>query len=456
MYAITFHSTSQMVKDSHERTQGLIGTLLGSITSLANVLLSDLNNDGPKRDSAVGLFQLPLAIDRDSSTRSSPRRFIIETASAVKADGSRRYHLDIQLNTLATKVRFDQSGGTPRAIGVEYLQGERLYAADPHQSQSNGRPGYVAASKEVILSAGTFNTPQLLKLSGIGPRQELESFGIPVLKDLPGVGTNMQDRYEIALVAKADNGKFAISKDCNFLYDGATDDPCLDQWRSGHNNLARGPYATSGAALAATLHSSTQAPGDDSDTFIIGTPGVFNGFYPGYAYDSVVHGDRWSWLALKAHSHNNAGSVTLRSANPRDMPRIVFRSFDTGNTTDGGDAKDVQALYQGLLWARDAFNKLVPLDGGFTEVVPGPGLRDEAALKQYIKDEHWGHHACCTAAIRADNDPNAVLDSQFRVRGVQGLRVVDASAFNKIPGTFISMPLYIMSEKAADVILGRH
>jgi len=74
-------------------------------------------------------------------------------------------------------------------------------------------------------------------------------------------------------------------------------------------------------------------------------------------------------------------------------------------------------------------------------------------LKQFIKDEAWGHHASCTAPIGADDDPMAVLDSQFRVRGVDGLRVVDASIFPKIPGMYIALPIYMVSEKAADVII---
>ena len=434
------------------RRQGVISSLLTTVTSLGHVLLDDLNSDKADRDQTVDVFQIPLAIDEDTSTRSSPRNFVLEVAKAVNADGSRKYHLDISLHTLATKIRFDQTGSTPKATGVEYLKGEHLYAADPNYSNSTGTTGYVAASKDVIISAGTFNTPQLLKLSGVGPRQELESFGIDVVKDLPGVGSNMQDRYEVSIVEEADS-KFDVSKDCTFLYDGKPD-PCLEKWKTGITVDGRGPYTTSGAALAVLLKSSAAAAADPVDTFIIGTPGVFAGFFPGFAYNSVVYGNRWSWLVLKAHSHNNAGTVKLRSNSPHDVPQIDFRSFDTGNTTDGGDDKDVQALYEGLLWGREAFDKLVPIDGTkWAEVMPGRNISTEAQLKEYVKDEAWGHHACCTASIGADDDPNAVLDSNFRVRGIDGLRVVDASIFPKIPGTFISLPIYIISEKAADVII---
>ncbi|CZT24212.1 related to choline dehydrogenase [Ramularia collo-cygni] len=429
--------------------RGLITSILSTVTSFAAVLLDDLNSNSPFRDSTTNIYQIPQSMDSTNYTRSSPRNFVLEVARTTNPDGSRKYHLDIALHTLATKVRFDTSGNTPKAIGVEYLAGEHLYSADPNYSPSlSGTPGYVAASKEVIISAGTFNTPQLLKLSGIGPKEELESFGIEVVKDLPGVGSNMQDRYEVTLIGEAPT-KFKVEKDCTFGFDGKAD-PCLEKWKNGRTGVQKSPYTTSGAAVAIVQKSSAAARSDDPDIFILGTPGIFAGFYPGYSYDAVIDGDKWSWLTLKGHTHNNAGTVKLRSASPHERPQIDFRSFDTGN---GAADKDIQALYEGTMWAREAFDKLVPLDGKFTEWLPGRNVSSEEQVKQFIKDEAWGHHACCTASIGADNDPNAVLDSKFRVRGVQGLRVVDASSFAKIPGFFISLPIYIISEKAADVII---
>lgn len=319
-------------------------------------------------------------------------------------------------------------------------------------SSHNGTSGYVAASKEIIVSAGTFNTPQLLELSGIGPRAELEKFGIEVVKDLPGVGKNMQDRYEISIVGQTDSGeKLDISKDCTFGYE--SNDPCLEKWENGVSPLGRGPYTTGGVAVGVSMKSSLASESEDPDLFIIGAPGLFGGYYPGFAYDSVHPGNIWSWLALKAHTHNNAGTVTLRSANPRDVPQIDFNSLDTGNTDDNGDETDLQALYEGLRFGREAFDKVIPLQGDFVEIKPGRNVTGEDGLKEYARDDTWGHHACCSAAVGADDDENAVLDGKFRVRGVDSLRVVDASSFNKIPGTFIALPIYIISEKAADDIL---
>ena len=87
------------------------------------------------------------------------------------------------------------------------------------------------------------------------------------------------------------------------------------------------------------------------------------------------------------------------------------------------------------------------------ELIPGEAVQTEEEIKQYIRDVAWGHHCSCTCKIGADDDPMAVLDSNFRVRGTKNLRVVDASVFPHIPGYFIVLPIYMISEKAADVII---
>lgn len=151
--------------------------------------------NAPGATIATGPYQIPLSMK--NSARGGARDYILSVANAVNDDGSRKYQLDIKLNTLVTKIEFDQSSDTPRATGVAYLEGQSLYRADPRwESGSVSGSGIVNASKEVIISGGSFNTPQILKLSGVGPRAELESFDIPVVVDLPGVGANLRGKRQ--------------------------------------------------------------------------------------------------------------------------------------------------------------------------------------------------------------------------------------------------------------------
>ncbi|KAB8304830.1 hypothetical protein EYC80_004169 [Monilinia laxa] len=424
--------------------KGLLGKIITTITGLVEVLALDINNDSPNRDQIDALYQVPLSMKFPDYSRDSPRDFVWSVANATNADGSKKYKLDLQLNTLVTKVQFNTTGAVPKATGVEFIVGKSLYRADPRSksvADSDGTYGSVTATKEVIVSGGTFNTPQILKLSGIGPKAELEKFGIPLIKDLPGVGTNMQDRYEVGIVGNA-TSDFDLLKDCTFL-NGT--DPCLEQWENVP--LFKGGYSTNGIALAYPKHS-TVASGAH-DLYLGGVPAYFSGYFPGYSIPALAKRNIWTWLTLKAHSRNNAGTVNLKSADPRDTPDITFNYFDTGV---GGD-EDLQAVYEGMKFGIEAFKNLIPLDGSFTRIWPDESITSEQDLKQFALDEAWGHHASCSCPIGADDDNMAVLDTNFKVRGVDGLRVVDASVFPKIPGLYIALAIYMISEKAADVIL---
>ncbi|KAL9630627.1 MAG: hypothetical protein Q9164_006323 [Protoblastenia rupestris] len=434
-------------------------SLFSTVEELARVFIADLNRLSADRDRTEGLYQVPVATR--FGQRDSTRGFITNIQNAKKEDGSRKYRLDVRLQTLVTRVNFDTSGSTPRAIGVDYLTGPNLYRADPRAKTSTdeGVPGSVTAAKEVILSAGAFNTPQLLKLSGVGPRDELESFQLPLIKELPAVGTNLQDRYETGLVGETDS-QFDLIKDCKFIQEGDQpgQDPCLDTWRANPRG-DRGTYATNGLAVGIVKKSSV-AQGDP-DLFIAGAPAIFRGYYPGYASDAVIEKRQWTWITLKAHSRNNAGTITLRSANPRDMPLINFNSFDAGVTDDGADTKDLQAMVEGMKFSRDLFPEpgLINLLGvpSFTEEWPSNNITTDEEWKTFVKNEAWGHHASCTCPIgKTGDEANSVLDSNFKVHGVDGLRVVDASVFPKIPGFYIVTPIYMISEKAADVIIAEH
>jgi choline dehydrogenase len=381
-----------------------------------------------------------------NGVRDGVRDFILDT---VKGG----YPLTVRENCHVTKIDFDTSGTTPKATGVSFLDGDHLYSASP-LSGGKGTPGSAKASKEVIISGGTYNTVQMLKLSGIGPSQELNSFKIPVIKDLPGVGTNMQDRYEIGLNVKHPNN-FAVLDGCTF--DAKPHDKCFTQYEDNPYILAqKGAYATNG--LAATMVVRSQFASDsDHDVFIFAGPVNFTGYFPGWSDIAVADHQHFSWYTLKAKTRNRAGTVDLRSTNPLDTPEINFNYFDTGTTTDGDDVKDVMAMVQALNMSRQALQQYHNFDilGGtdFVEQFPGPEVQTDDQLENYVKDRAWGHHASCSCPIGADDDPQAVLNSKFQVRGVQNLRVVDASVFPRIPGVFITAPILMVSEKAADTIL---
>jgi choline dehydrogenase len=218
----------------------------------------------------------------------------------------------------------------------------------------------------------------------------------------------------------------------------------------------QGPYLSNGVVVGIIKRSSqAAAAGLDPDLFIFGSSALFRGYFPGYS--SVARADQkhFSWLVLKAHTLNQDGVVRLRSADPRDVPYINFNYFTSTPSEAAATERDLSAISEGVQFARRIMD-LVPrsLTGPFEEETPGRNSTSSVAqIKDYIKKEAWGHHASCSCPIGADGDPKAVLDSRFRVRGVRNLRVVDASVFPRIPGFFIAVPIYMISEKATDVIL---
>ncbi|KAH8896583.1 choline dehydrogenase [Thozetella sp. PMI_491] len=418
-----------------------LGNLTGGIFNIAGLLLEDANANTRARDAGPGYYQIP--ISTDDHQRNGAREFVVQVRDAKNADGTQKYPLDVRTNCFVTKVVFDNSS-PPRATGVEFLDGAYLYRASPlSQNARQGNPGTAAASREVIVAGGAYNSPQLLKLSGVGPAAELQKFGIPVVSNLPGVGGNLQDHYEIAVQGHMQTN-FSALEGCTF---NSTEDPCLDRWENPVLG-DRGIYSSGGFASAMYYRSSASADGN-FDMFVFGGPVNFRGYFPGYSVNATAEHNVFTWAILKGHPRNRAGSVMLRSADPLDVPDITYNYFDTRS---GDSAKDLQAIYEAVGLARDAFSRqLVPI----TEVLPGPGFISKDDIQTYIKDTAWGHHASCTCPIGPDNDPMAVLDSSFRVRGVQGLRVVDASVYPRIPGVFTAVSTYMVAEKAADVILSQ-
>ncbi|KAJ5783604.1 CAZyme family AA3 [Penicillium psychrosexuale] len=418
-----------------------LGNTTDQVMNLGTLLVGDANADTETRDTEPGYYQIP--ISTDDAHRNGAREFIISVRDATNDDGSKKYPLDVRMNTHVTKVTFNETETPPRATGVEFLDGEHLYRASPMSNSAvTGTPGSATASREVIVAGGVYNSPQILKLSGIGPAEELEKFGIKVIKDLPGVGTNLQDHYEISVQGKVEEDFSCLNK-CTFsIRDQA--DPCISDWESpvlGDHGIYSSP------GLAATMLYKSSTATDDFDIFEFGGPVNFRGYFPDYSINATDEHNWFTWAILKSHPRNSAGNVVLQSADPLDMPKITFNYFDTGV---GDYEADLTAMYEAIQLARDAFKRQTV---NITEVLPGADVQSKEDIIDYIKDGTWGHHASCTCPIGADDDTMAVLDSKFRVRGVSGLRVVDASVFPKVPGTFTAVSTYMVAEKAADEIL---
>jgi choline dehydrogenase-like flavoprotein len=454
---------------------------LGRAWSLVSTFLNgryrqtlDPNHNETQEKSPEGVALIPIAvhgirtnITQNSQSpfgqrgrRSSPRELLHEAEITCKGN------LEVRTGCLVTRVLLDNSS-PPRAIGVEYLRGERLYRAciDPQNPAVDTQVAMVKDSGEVIVCGGTFNTPQLLMLSGIGPRtsagkigvdgsdplrcrEEPWSSGNDCRVKLAGVGRNLSDRYEVSVVSTMKND-FELLDGAKLTLSASQDQPDeqLREWRDQGTGL----YASNGGVLAILKRSNPFLA--QPDLFIFGLPFEFKGYKVGYSQPPAHN--KFTWVVLKSHSQNRGGLVRLRTDSPLDTPLINFHSFSAFSDEDGGrNDPDVRALAEGVKFVRRILKhaKSVVAD----EHHPGPAVvppGNDDKLHAWIRSDAWGHHACGTCRMGADDDPLAVLDSRFRVRGVQGLRVVDASIFPKIPGYFIVTNIYMASEKAADVIL---
>ena len=292
-----------------------------------------------KKGSLLGLWLIPLAIG--AARRHGTREPLLEMAASPDAN------LRILSGCLATQLVFDEQN---RCTGVEFVNGAHLYRADPNATAASpGPPQIAVATREVIVAGGAFNTPQLLKLSGIGPADELRALGIEVRVDSPGVGANLQDRYEVTVVTDLledldlfKGGPFRPPRT-----DDAKPDTLLAEWRKG-----KGPYSTNGALLAVIASSTpaTQIP----DLFLFALPADFRGYYIGYAEHLLGKKNRLTWTILKART-NNRGTVKLCSTDPRDPPKIRFRYFEEGSDDSG---TDLDAVVAGVKFARSLTNRL--------------------------------------------------------------------------------------------------
>ena len=391
--------------------------------------LGDPNDCRLEEDNAFGLRYPPLATRNHQ--RMGARERLLEVQQAYGDN------LHIELDALVTRVLFDENN---RATGVEYLKGSRLYKAHSLPRNESSDLRVAKATKEVILCGGAFNSPQLLMLSGIGPKATLEKHDIEVRIALEGVGQNLQDRYEVGVVNRMAFDEWEVLQGAKY----AKGDPQYQQWEKHR----KGVYTTNGAILAVIKKSVQERP--LPDLFCFALLALFKGYFPSYSKLLADNLNYLTWAILKAHTNNTKGEVTLRSKDPTETPYINFRYFEEGNDSEG---EDLNSVVEGIKFVRKMTQPLI--DKGIIEAeeLPGPAVQTDEELKAFVRDHAWGHHASCTCPIGKDDDPSAVLNSDFIVRGTPNLRVVDASSFAKIPGFFIVSAIYMIGEKAADVIL---
>ncbi|KAK7996348.1 hypothetical protein PG989_004388, partial [Apiospora arundinis] len=228
-------------------------------------------------------------------------------------------------------------------------------------------------------------------------------------------------------------------------------DVYLKQW----SESGTGPYKGDGIKVA-VLNRTRFSKSDEEDLFLYSTPLYFTGFFPGYSRITTGgDGHTYTWVVLKLRQEDQCGTVTLRSANPFDTPVINFEFYAGPDAAHPRDDRrhDLDVIAEGMRIMREFMDAVKGPVGPLKEILPGQDITNTPEkLREDIKHNSFSHHAASSYPIGGDGDSMACLDSQFRVRGVDGLRVVDASVFPCV-AHFRSCPVYMISEKVVDVIL---
>jgi len=288
----------------------------------------------------------------------------------------------------------------------------------------------VRASREVILSASSINSPKILMLSGIGPADHLKEHGIKVVADRPGVGQNLQDHLELYIQIKS------LLPITLYRY-----------W----NWVSKAIIGARWLFLKTGLGASNQF---ESAAFIRSDAGVE---YPDIQYHFLPIAVRYDGKAaaeghgFQAHTgpmrSPSRGSVTLRSDDPKAAPKILFNYMSHPN--------DWRDFRQCIRLTREIFGQKAFAKFAGKEIQPGADLQTDDELDSFIKEHvESAYHPCGTCKMGAIDDPMAVVDPETRVIGVKGLRVVDSSIFPRITNGNLNGPSIMVGEKAADHILG--
>lgn len=334
-------------------------------------------------------------------------------AKAFLRPAMKRPNVKVITHALATRVLMD--GKT--AVGVEYERGGRLHAA--------------RASREVILSGGPINTPQLLKLSGIGPAAELREHDIAVVADRPGVGANLQDHLEFYF-------QMACTQPVS-LY------PSMKITAKG---LIGARWLLTRGGLGATNH--FESCGFIRSRAGIRYPDIQYHFFPlavSYDGNSMAHEHGFQAHVGPMRSKSR-GSVTLRSPDPRDKPVVRFNYMSHPD-----DWTEMRACVR---LTREIFQQpaFAPFRG--REIQPGADVVDDEAIDAFIAAKvESAYHPSCSCKMGAPEDPMAVVDPELKVIGIERLRVVDSSIMPSITTGNLNAPTIMIGEKAADQILGK-
>jgi choline dehydrogenase len=324
-----------------------------------------------------------------------------------------RPNVTILTGAHATRIVFE---GT-RAVGVRYIQG--------------GREHEVRASSEVILAAGAFQSPQLLLLSGVGPREELMRHGIPQVHELPGVGENLQDHLDVLVETRA---KTRVS---GSLHPSSLWRTLVALWQYIFGR--RGELTSNVAEVGGFLKTAPSEPVPDLQWHFIPVMNVKHGLdltgaLKYYGYCVMV-------CDLRPLSR---GTVRLRSADPLAPPRI--------DPNAGAHARDIDKLVTGIRKTREVL-KQAPFDEHrLAETGPGPEAQTDEQLRVYVRQTaEYIYHPVGTCKMGVDD--MAVVDPRLRVRGLEGLRVVDASIMPTLVGGNTNQPSTMIGEKGAAMIL---
>jgi len=327
----------------------------------------------------------------------------------------RRPNLTVETSALATRVLLEGS----RATGIEYARGVRLEQA--------------FATREVLLAGGVFNSPQLLMLSGIGPADHLREIGITPRVSLRGVGENLQDHLSVD-VHHARRGRGPFHAEMRM------DRTAINMTRA--YLFGTGPGTVLPSRLHAFLKTRRELPVPDIQFLFRGAPAKAHPWFPGI---TPPYEDSFGLRPVMLHPESR-GAVRLSSADPTAPVRIMQNFL--------ASERDVRTIREGVKLGRDIANRkgIEPFRG--REMAPGPECRTDADIDAFVRRTAiTAHHPCATCAMGAGED--AVLDPALRVRGVERLRVVDASAMPDLVSGNINACVLMIAEKAADLVLGR-